>query len=62
MVDNASKFIFGFPFPTMESMGLAKAVLIVILISGLSVSLCSYPNTDFTAKGIEQGLADERVY
>ena len=53
ILDKASKFIFDFPFPTKEAMGVAKAVLDVALTFGLPVLLRSGPDTEFTAEAVE---------
>ena len=58
--DKASKFLVKFPLLTKEAIGVAKAVLDVLLTFGLPVSLHSDPSTTFAAEPSRQ--VDERVF
>ena len=50
VVDKASKFLFAFPLPTNQELGVAVALLDVVLTFGLMISLCSHPGTEVTAE------------
>ena len=51
VVDKASKFLFASPLPTNnEELGVAVALLDVLLTFGLMISLCSHPGTEVTAE------------
>ena len=48
VVDKASKFLFAFPLPTNEKLGVAATLLDVVLTFGLMISLRSYPGAEIT--------------
>ena len=50
VVHKASKFLFAFPLPTKETLGVARALLDLIFTFGLPVLLRSYPGTEFTTE------------
>ena len=51
-VDKASKFLFTFPLPTEEALGVARKLLEVMLLFGLPLYVRSDPGSEFTAEVI----------
>ena len=49
-VDKASKFLFAFPLPTKEAIGVSGKLLEVMLAFGLSLYVRSDPGSEFTAE------------
>ena len=51
-VDKASKFLFAFPLPTKEALGVARTLLEGMLTLGLPLYVRSDPGSEFTAEVI----------
>ena len=49
-VDKASKFLFAFPFPTKEALGVARKLLAVMFTFGLPLYVRSDPGSEFRAE------------
>ena len=50
VVDKASTFLFAFPLPTKEAIGVARKLLEVMLTFGLPLYVRSDPGSEFTAE------------
>eukprot|EP00752_Nemacystus_decipiens_P012408 g10995.t1 len=50
VVDRATKFLFGFPLPTKETIGVSRKLLELLLIFGLPLSIRCDPGTENTSE------------